>query len=218
MKAKIFSWRNAFVILLTIVMLPTLTAMAGVDDDVNDLVGIQNKWYFENQRFHFYPFSAPRALKQQIDDMKISKLSTTWTVFYLEGVGAVDMCESRGYGLPFGVSPTNNQYPKEVGNGHDANETLAMGQPDTDGLYKDLVVSSQTDVVCLRNGKYHVEQVEEYAHVYSDPVELVQNPDNGFYYVHHLNTDTSDNGVIDVDAINAESDSMGAPSEDFPGQ
>lgn len=211
---KILSWKNLCLLLVVALALPTLTALAGVDDDVNVLVGRQNSWYFENQPLHFYPFSAERELKLQADDIMISTLYTTWTVFTVQGLGPIDMCESRGFGIPYGAQLTSPSYDKQVDNGRDANETLEMPQNEPGGTYKDGVTTSQTIVVCNRGGQMVAEVHEEDATVYMTPVHLEMLADGVHQRLVH------DPGIapvtIDVDAINAESQGKGAPSEQFP--
>ncbi len=211
---RFFSWRSAFIGMFVILALPQIAVFAGVDDDVNNLVGRQNRWYFDNQRFHFYPFSAQRELRIKIDDIVIPTLHTTWTVFSVQGVGVVDMCESRGFGLPYGAQITSPSYMKTDGNGGDSATSVDLAQPEPDGLYR-TGESSQTFVVCVRNGYEVVEVHEELVTVYMTPVELVRDETSGFYYVRHVNT-VAPAATVDTGSINAESSQAGAPSESFP--
>lgn len=207
---KIASWRSLAVALLVIFTLPTFTALAGVDDDISNYVGRQNRWYFDNQRFHFYPFSAPRALKIQMDDIIVPTLHTTWTTFSIPGMGYSDMCESRGFALPYGAQITSSKYAKDM---EETSESLP--QPDPDGLYKETVTTDQTLVVCLRNGQYVAEVHEELTTVYMTPVHLEYLPDGVHQKLVH---DTNIPAVVtvDVDGINAQSAAAGQPSNDFP--
>lgn len=209
---KFFSWRKAFLGLIVILALPQLAVLAGVDDDINDLVGKQNGWYLDNQRFHFYPFSAPRELRIKIDDIVIPTLHTTWTVFTVPGVGATDMCESRGFGLPYGAQITNPDYPK--GDTGDNGGAVTLPQPEPDGLFRS-GETLQTFVVCVRNGYEVVEVHEELVTVYMTPVELVRDEISGVYYVRHLDT-IAPAATVDTGSINAESAEAGSPSDEFP--
>lgn len=105
---------------------------AGVDDDVNELVGQQNRIYFDNQKPHVYDYSAPRDVVLQLYDSIVPHMADTWTVFSIMGVGAVDVTPSKGYPIPYGSQLTSPEYFKTGSNGASA----ALPQPEPDGLYR----------------------------------------------------------------------------------
>lgn len=135
----------------------TEDARAGVDDDVNEVVGKQNKIYFDNQPLHVYDYSAPRDVMLQLYDALTPHMPDTWTVFYVAGVGAVDVTPSKGYPIPFGVQLTSPQYPKM----HGSDGIAPMPQPEPTGLYTDGVQTSASWVLAVNEQGYVIPEYHE---------------------------------------------------------
>lgn len=157
---------------LLVMLLPVATAFAGVDDDINEFVGNQNRHYWENQPAHFYEYSAPRDTLIQIQDITIPTMRDTWTIFFLAGVGPVDSCFSKGVPIPGSYQLTNPQYMKTDGNGGDAATSVTLDQPEPSGIYTS-GDNWQTWVACvLPTGEVSPVVWEGETMVYFSPVHV----------------------------------------------
>lgn len=162
-------YRFAIVLVLVAFGIGAGRVLAGSpDDDVNELMGQQNRIYVDSQPPHLYQYSAPRDVVTQIYDATVPTMLPSWTVFTVQGYGHVDWCESKGVPIPYGAQLTSPAYPKQVDNGHDADETIAMPQPEPNGLYLSGETAA-TWVLCIRNGQVVPEYHEEIVSTYWTP-------------------------------------------------
>ena len=147
-------------------------AMADSPDEmVSKVVGKQNRIYVENQPVPLYDYSAQRDAVIQLYNATIPKTPNTWTVFY-EFNTATDMCVSKGYGIPFGVSLTSPEYERDSA----AQGSLALPQPEPSGLYTNTVTSAATWVLCVNDsGAVEPVYAEGNVRVYSHPVSIDEN-------------------------------------------
>lgn len=161
------------ILAVLIVITPTVAAFAGVDDDINDFVGRQNRHYWETQPIHFYEYSAIRDTMIQIQDATIPEMKDTWTVFYLTGRDKpVDSCFSQGLPIPGSYQITNPQYAK---GGY--KDGTALDQPEPSGVYTS-GDNWQTWVMCvLPNGQVSPVVWEDVTMVYFSPVHV--DPETG---------------------------------------
>lgn len=151
-------------------------AMAGVDDDVNEIVGRQNKIYFDAQPIPVYDYSAQRDVIVQLYNATIPKLQNTWSVFYEFGT-ATDVCQSKGYPIPYGVSLTSPEYMKTDGNGGDSATSVDLPQPEPSGLYTNGLSTSASWVLCVNptNGLVEPVYAEGNVRTYAHPVSIDAN-------------------------------------------
>lgn len=165
-------WKQIAVYVLVTIALVGCGGVGGAviagspDEDVNAIVGKQNRIYFDNQPPHTYDYSAPRDIVLQLYDNVVPKMSNTWTVFSVPGVGAVDSCASKGYPIPFGSQVTSPEY------NHGA---VTLPQPEPDGLYQSGDTAA-TWILCIAPDgavvpEYHEELVTTYPFAVTvDPV------------------------------------------------
>lgn len=168
-------WKNiSLYVLITLVLVGCGGAghkiMAGSpDEDVNKIVGQQNRIYVDNQPPHIYDYSAPRDVMLQLYDAIVPKMSNTWTVFSIPGVGPIDSCPSKGYPIPFGSQITSPEYAKELGQ-DEGGVTLPQSEPD--GLYRSGETAA-TWILCIApDGAVVPEYHEEIVSTYPFPVSV----------------------------------------------
>lgn len=140
---------------------------AGVDDDVNELVGQQNRIYFDNQKPHIYDYSAPRDVVLQLYDAIVPHMMDTWTVFYVPGVGAVDVTPSKGYPIPYGSQLTSPEYRSTGSSG-----AVNLPQPEPDGLYRSGETAATWVLSVNEDGYIIPEYHEEICVCYPFPVTI----------------------------------------------
>jgi hypothetical protein len=141
--------------------------IAGVDDDISEIVGKQNRTYFDNQPIPLYDYSAQRDVVTQIYNITTPNLVDTWTVFYSMGV-PTDVCKSRGYPIPFGVSLTSPEYEKDSS----AEGSVTLPQPEPNGLYTNGVTTDASWVLCDFGYGSEVVYAEQTVQSYAHPVSI----------------------------------------------
>lgn len=147
-------------------------AMADSPDEiVNKLVGQQNTIYVRDQPVPLYDYSAQRDIVIQLYNATVPKMANTWSVFYEFGT-ATDVCASKGYPIPFGVSLTSPEYAKQEGSG-DSAALLALPQPEPTGLYTNDLSTAASWVLCLNaNGAVEPVYAEGNVRTYAHPVTI----------------------------------------------
>ena len=155
---------------IVVLVIGASTVFAGVDDDISEIVGKQNKIYFDNQPIPIYNYSAPRDIVTQLYNITVPNLPATWTIFYSMDT-PIDSCASRGFPIPYGVQLTSSEYMKTDGNGGDSATSVDLPQPDPDGLYKDGITTTASWVLCdYGNGGWEPVYNEFYTITFMHPV------------------------------------------------
>ena len=83
---------------IVVLVIGASTVFAGVDDDISEIVGKQNKIYFDNQPIPIYNYSAPRDIVTQLYNITVPNLPATWTIFY-SSRGHVPSCQSNRFSI-----------------------------------------------------------------------------------------------------------------------
>jgi hypothetical protein len=169
---KLFSVAKiALVVMVTLGLAACGAIKAGVDDDISDIVGKQNKIYFDNQPVPIYNYSAQRDVVTQIYNITTPNLVDTWTVFYTFDK-PTDVCKSRGYPIPYGVSLTSPTYQKVRDPSGDGITSDAISQPEPNGLYTDGITTDASWVICDYGYGPEVVYSEQSVQTYAHPVSI----------------------------------------------
>lgn len=145
------------------------------DDYQSGIVGQQNDVFFHNQPPPVYDYSAPRDVMRQLYDALVPRMANTWTVFYVQGIGAVDVTPSKGYPIPFGSQLTSPEYLKTNNGSRDGHDSQALPQPEPDGLYRSGETSATWVLAINDDGFVIPEYHEEIVACYPFPVTIDPN-------------------------------------------
>lgn len=130
---------------LFLILVLALVSCGGAEEDDRNLVNSQQTHYAQSQPLHFYDYSIPRDVLQQIYDVVTTKSVATYTV--IESItGQVKFkCQSIGYAIPVDTQLTNPLRPA-WGISRNSGEVIEQAEPN--GLFS----SKNTDgtwVLCV---------------------------------------------------------------------
>lgn len=163
-------------IFLTVIAVMLFAACGAVvaespDEKINKQVGVQNEIYINNQPIPQYQYSAVRDIVIQLYNLTTPNMMDTWTVMYELGI-PTDVCHSRGFPIPFGLSLTSPEYMKDAG-GSSGDGGVTLPQPEPSGVYTNGVTTTASWVICdYGNGGWEATYVEGNARTYSHPVVI----------------------------------------------
>lgn len=164
--------RSSIAMVVAAVAIFFLTACGGTvfsqyqnDMDQKDFVAKQQKRYMDNQPPHYYEYSAPRDVLNQLYDATVPSLKPVWVAFTMVGVGYTHSCSGVGLPIPYGVELTTPEYQS-------SDVTMPMAEPT--GLYTNGITTDATWVFCdFGHGLepvYDENNVEVYFHpIHVDP-------------------------------------------------
>ncbi len=181
-----------FVLILLGILALTATGCAesGVTQNKYD-TDWQLSHYNKVQRMHFYSYSWERWIVQTLYDFRITKLSSTWAVTVADGTGEpIDMCASKGFGIPYNTSLTS---PDQVAY-NSSGATIGMMEPN--GLYPGGSTSA-TWVLCVEpDGSLHPWYVETNVLVYDHPIQIALDPARNMYRIIRAGTANPDTQIL----------------------
>lgn len=177
-------------LLVVLVAISACDTSPGITQNKND-TDWQLQQYNAVQRIHVYTYSWERWQVQTIYDMRITKLTSTWSVWVGDGTGEpIDMCPSKGFGLPYNTSLTSpDQYYY-----NSSGAVVAMMEPN--GLYPGGSTSA-TWVLCVeKNGTLHLSYVEPQVIVYDHPIEINFDQRRGMYRIYRIGEANADSAIV----------------------
>lgn len=174
---------------------------SSAESKVADQVNGQQDQYNSTEPLHFYTDSYERYLVQKLYDFRIMKMTNTWSVAVGDGTGEpIDMCESRGFGIPYNTSMTNSQQVATYDGGGHLDVTIDQAEPN--GLYPGGSTAA-TWVMCIArfddSGTLHPWYVESNVLVYDDEVIIAFDPQRGMYRIQHTGAVSNNSAAITID-------------------
>lgn len=147
--------------------------------------------YNKVQRMHFYTYSWERWEVQTLYDFRITKLASTWSVWVGDGTGEpIDMCASKGWGVPYSTSLTS---PDQYESGTSGAVTALM---EPNGLYPSQNTAA-TWVLCVEtDGSLHPLYSEPNLIVYDHPVVVAFDQRRGMYRIVRAGDPNTDYQIV----------------------
>lgn len=149
----------------------------------------QLQQYNKVQPLHRYTYSWEKWIVQTIYDFRVTKLTSTWSVWVGDGTGEpIDYCPSKGFGIPYNTSLTN---PEQVASGG-----YVVGMMEPNGLYPGGSTSA-TWILCVEpNGNLHPRYIEPQVIVYDYPVVIGFDERRGMYRIYRAGDPTADYAIV----------------------
>lgn len=160
----------------------------------------QQDVYLKAQPLHIYNHSNELEIVQQLYDIRTVGNMTTWTVWSSSTGVPIDMCVSKGFGIPYNTSMTS---PEDA--------VTNLPQPEPNGLFPNGSTDA-TWVACVIDGKIYGQYIEATVNTYTYPVEIVR-ADNGQPLYIRRSGDPDVNSAI---TITGGSTNESAPAEATP--
>ncbi|OGD74541.1 hypothetical protein A3A84_00295 [Candidatus Collierbacteria bacterium RIFCSPLOWO2_01_FULL_50_23] len=187
-------------IFLVLGVLAALTLTACMDEGVAQnerATDWQLQQYNKAQKVHAYTYSWERWVVQTLYDFRITKLTSTWSVWVGDGTGEpIDYCASKGFGVPYNTSLTN---PDQIASGG-----YVIGMMEPNGLYPGGSTSA-TWILCVEDdGSLHPRYVEPQVIVYDYPIVVAFDAQRGMYRIVRAGAASTDTMIVPPTNINPE--------------
>lgn len=185
--------KTLFLLSVTIALM--LMSASGCDDtgtyDNKKDTDKQLQQYNVVQKMHFYTYSWERWEVQTIYDIRITKLTPTWSVWVGDGTGEpIDSCASKGFGIPYNTSLTS---PDQVYY-NSSGAVVAMMEPN--GLFPGGSTSA-TWILCVEtDGSLHLRYIEPQVIVYDYPINIVFDTRRGMYRIVRAGNPSKDTNIV----------------------
>lgn len=184
--------KRKFLFLALLAITALLLAACGIDSGVNENEK-QTDWQLQQynrvQPLHLYTYSWEKWIVQTIYDFRVTKLTSTWSIWVGDGTGEpIDYCASKGFGIPYNTSLTNSDQVLSGG--------YVVGMMEPNGLYPGGSTSA-TWILCVEaDGTLHPRYVEPQVIVYDYPVVIGFDDRRGMYRIFRAGDPTVDYGII----------------------